>query len=76
MQSGATGVYLAHRFGSAPEELMDELVQEFMQYLFQVFLSQLSSWPDQVTAILNGQAGYTLNFAREQFFWRLQDRAR
>jgi len=76
IRQGAVGVYLAHQFGSAPEGLMDDMVQEFMQYLFQVFLPQLSSRPDQVSAILNGQARYTLKFAWEQFFWRLQDRAR
>lgn len=76
IRQGALGVYLTHRFGPSSEELLDETAQEFLQFLLQDFLPKLKSHPDQVNAILNGQAGKVVRFALERFFWRLQDAAR
>jgi hypothetical protein len=76
LQEGSLGVYLANRFSRNPEDLRDEMAQEFLEFLFKSFLPQLNNRPDQVNAILNDQVSKVLNFALKQFSWRLKDFAR
>ncbi len=65
-----------HRFSSDPDDLRNEIAQEFISFLLQKFLPRLNDMPDQVNAVLTGQARKVLSFALQQFSWRLQDNAR
>ena len=67
---------LGQRFGPDPEDLRDEIAQEFITFLLQRFLPRLSSRPEQVNALLTGQVRKVLNFALQEFSWRLQDAGR
>ena len=67
---------LRQRFGPDPDDLRDEIAQEFITFLLQRFLPRLSSRPEQVNALLTGQVRKVLNFALQEFSWRLQDDGR
>lgn len=73
---GAFLTHLAQRFSCSPDDLRDEIAQEFLAFLLQTFLPQLGNRPDQVNEVLTGQVRKVLNFALQQFSWRLQDGAR
>ena len=75
-QQGAFSIYLTQRFSCRPDDLRDEIAQEFLAFLLQTFLPQLEHRPDQVNAVLSGQVRKVLNFALQQFSWRLQDGSR
>jgi hypothetical protein len=72
----AFSTHLAQRFSCSPEDLRDEIAQEFLAFLLQSFLPQLKNRPEQVNAVLTGQVRKVLIFALQQFSWRLQDSAR
>lgn len=76
LREGSLATYLGNRFSSDPVELRDEIAQEFLEFLLQSFLPQLSSRPDQAGMILNGRVSKVLSFALKQFSWRLKDLAR
>ena len=67
---------LRQRFGPDPDDLREEIAQEFIVFLLQRFLPRLSSRPEQVNALLTGQVRKVLNFALQEFSWRLQDDGR
>jgi len=64
------------RFSCDPDDLRNEIAQEFITFLLQKFLPRLNDMPDQVNAVLTGQVRKVLSFALQQFSWRLQDNAR
>ncbi len=76
MREGSLGVYLGQCFGTTPEDLAEEMVQEYLRYLLEDFLPNLASRPDQVTAILNGEVDKVLRHILERFLWQLRDKAR
>lgn len=69
-------ICFSQRFSCDPDDLRDEIAQEFIAFLLQMFLPQLNNRPDQVNAVLTGQVRKVLGFALRQFSWRLQDDAR
>jgi hypothetical protein len=73
---GGLGGYIAHRFGADEREQVEELVQEFLEFFFRDFTPTLESRPDQLNAVLNGQADKVMKFALSRFFWNLRDKAR
>lgn len=75
-QQGAFSAHLSRRFEGSPNDLRDEIAQEFLLFLLQTFLPQLGNRPEQVNEVLTGQVGKVLNFALQKFSWRLQDDAR
>ena len=72
-QQGAFSTHLTQRFSCSPDDLRDEIAQEFLAFLLQTFLPQLGNRPEQVNAVLTGQVRKVLIFALQQFSWRLQD---
>ena len=75
LQAGLS-IGLRQRFGPDPDDLREEIAQEFIVFLLQRFLPRLSSRPEQVNALLTGQVRKVLNFALREFSWRLQDDGR
>ena len=76
LQDGSLTMYLGNRFSHDPEELREEIAQEFLEFLLRSFLPQLGHRPDQAAMILGDQVSKVLRFALQQFSWRLKDLAR
>jgi hypothetical protein len=75
-ENGSLPVLFASRFGSDDRDVRQELASEFMVFLVQFVPEQVSCRPDLINCILSGQPGKVLDFALQQFLWRLQDQAR
>ncbi len=64
---------LSRRHGDDPGGAADELVQDFLLFVFDEFLPALPAHPDFVAALLQGRGETVLRMAVRRFFWRRQD---
>jgi len=76
LKDGHLAAFPGGRFIHDVGELRGDMAHEFIGYLLQTFLPQLSRRPDQVEMILNGRVRKVLEYALRRFFWRLKDLAR